>query len=164
MAGSISHPAAAAPPARSGTFSAGVLAKVGKPETLPGWVQIRGRKLNSISPQVLLGKHAFSQVSISFSFSVLRWSAFALFKNEIRTERRGPKDDTEKRWKLLAAPGFPSRSPKLWNQQQSLAQLRRLRPERQSRTTQPPGGLGFSLGVFPGEFQPQSTPPSLQRP
>lgn len=107
VAGSISHPAAAAPPARSGTFSAGVLAKVGKPETLSGWVQICGRKLNSISPQVLLGKHAFSQVSISFSFSVLLWSAFTLFKNEIRTERRGPKM-TRKRggnwWQRQASP------------------------------------------------------------
>lgn len=40
LTGHVSHPAAAAPPARSGTFPAGVLAKVGKPETLPGWVQI----------------------------------------------------------------------------------------------------------------------------
>lgn len=89
LMGHVSHPAAAAPPARSGTFSAGVLAKVGKPETLPGWVQICGRKLNSISPQVLLGKHAFSLVSISFSFSVLLWSAFTLFKMKLEPKGEG---------------------------------------------------------------------------
>lgn len=137
-----------APLVRPRTFSACVPGKVEKPEILPNRVQIYGRKLNIISPQVLLGKHAFSRISVLFSFSSSSVASRSLYtvQNEIRTERRVVKDDIGKRWELVAVPSVPSRSGKPWNQYQTVEHLLSLRPVGQSRTTQPLGRLASSMG------------------
>lgn len=64
-------------------------AKVGKPETLPSWVQMYGRKLNSISPQVLRGSILSPASPFCSHFQFCGQPVFMLFKMKLEPKGKG---------------------------------------------------------------------------